>query len=180
MPEGSSDFIEPTTIVYPPRLFHTANLSWLYDGFVGACIRFELAEDARSEAKETFIPIFEALNWAASIELYLAEQLGRPLSDDLVHAIGYARNRVHHQWAAALESVQARFGPPERQGAPRSSGRTQRGVGASSTSCLPGAATEPESRPILPKLAGRDIRPTLERLRTILEQHVEGSPDTSS
>jgi hypothetical protein len=58
---------------------------------------------ARGDADEqaTFIPLFEALNWAASIDLYFLES-GTPIESDLLTALRFARNRVHHQWARAL------------------------------------------------------------------------------
>ena len=76
------------------HVFVTAPLRWLYDGYVAACARFQAAEDARREASDTFIAVFEALNWAASIELFMKEQRTEPLKDDLVHAFGLVRNRV--------------------------------------------------------------------------------------
>jgi len=57
--------------------------------------------------KETFIPLFGALNWAASIDIYFFEN-GSPIGDDLLTGVRFARNRVHHQWALAL----ARYDSP--------------------------------------------------------------------
>jgi hypothetical protein len=87
-------------------VFVAAELRWLYEGFVAAIARFQAEADARREASATFRPLFEALNWAVSIEEYMRVVRNEPLTDDLVHAFGYARNRVHHQWQHALEPVE--------------------------------------------------------------------------
>ena len=47
------------------------------------------------------MPLFEALNWAASIDLFFAEG-GNPIENDLLTGVRFARNRIHHQWAKAL------------------------------------------------------------------------------
>jgi hypothetical protein len=62
----------------------------------------------------TFQSTFEILNWASALDEYVAKNWtidgehvgwtwrGRVDDGDLVNAIRFARNRVHHQWATAL------------------------------------------------------------------------------
>lgn len=176
---------EPQTIHLPslvheraigtPRVLVTASLDWLYDGYVGACARFQAVEDARREAKETFIPLFEALNWAVSFEDLVRKQQGAPLKDDLVLAIRYARNRVHHQWAAALNAVEQRFGPVRAPGGPQILGTYVQWFWKR-LEVLPDA---PRSRPdrkgqaaYAERLADRSVRPTLRELQDIFDQHI--------
>ena len=45
-----------------------------------------------------YIPLFEALNWAGVLE-----EAARPHTDQLLSAIRFARNRVVHDWADAVE-----------------------------------------------------------------------------
>jgi hypothetical protein len=63
----------------------------------------------------TYHPLFEALNWAVALDDQTRARWspqGKPLnwgwrdkidSGDYVRAVRFARNRVHHQWADALE-----------------------------------------------------------------------------
>lgn len=63
----------------------------------------------------TYHPLFEALNWAVALDDQTAARWsprGKPLywawrdeidGGEYVRAIRFARNRVHHQWADALE-----------------------------------------------------------------------------
>jgi hypothetical protein len=88
----------------------TAEPRWLYEGYVAACARFQAIEDAHKGAEEAFSPLFEALNWAVTFE-DLMRKRGEPLEDEVVSAFRYARNRVHHQWAAALMGVGLRRRP---------------------------------------------------------------------
>jgi hypothetical protein len=85
-----------------------ALVDWMVEGYINALERLR-AETGSGDAseKETFLPLFEALNWAASIDLYLIEA-GTPIENDLLRAVRFARNRVHHQWAHAL----ARYDSP--------------------------------------------------------------------
>lgn len=109
------------------------------------------------EAKETFIPLFEALNWAVSFEDLVRKQQGAPRNDDLVLAIRYARNRVHHQWAAALNAVEQRFGLSALRADLRSSGPTSSGSGSDLKSCR---------TPLARVQTGRVRRPTPSDWRT--------------
>jgi hypothetical protein len=79
-----------------------ALVDWMAEGYIKALDRLR-SETGRGDAGErvTFLPLFEALNWAASIDRYFFEK-GRPIENDLLTAVRFARNRVHHQWALAL------------------------------------------------------------------------------
>lgn len=81
-----------------PRLIQTANKTWMENGYLEAAARFLDAVDSDSTAEETFIPLFEALNWTVSLD----ERLGRR-AEPLWRGLRFVRNRVHHQWADALE-----------------------------------------------------------------------------
>ncbi len=177
------DAPEPQTIHPPslvreratgtPRVLVTASVDWLYEGYVGACARFQEVEDARREARETFIPLFEALNWAVSFEDLIREQRDAPLEDDLVLAVRYARNRVHHQWAAALNAVEQRFGPVQAPGGSKIVG-THVEWFWKPLEVLP---DPPHWRPdrkrrtaYAERLADRSVRPTLRELQDIFDR----------
>lgn len=156
-----------------PRVLVTASSDWLYDGYVGACARFQAVEDARRDARETFIPLFEALNWAVSFEDLVRKQQNALLKDDLVLAIRYARNRVHHQWAAALNAVEQRFGPIRAPGGPQIVGTYTQWFWKP-LELLP---DPPPSRPdrkgqaaYAERLADRSVRPTLRELQDIFDR----------
>jgi hypothetical protein len=72
------------------------------EGYRGALGRLvEAVGDPEASAEQTFIPLFEALNWAASIDMFFVANQ-KPIQDDLLTAVRFARNRVHHQWGLAL------------------------------------------------------------------------------
>jgi len=59
--------------------------------------------------ERAFIPVFDALNWAVAVDDFLqreqpaAERWWREhLHGEVVRAVRFARNRVHHQWARAV------------------------------------------------------------------------------
>lgn len=66
----------------------------------------ELIRDGSAKAEDTFLPLFEALNWAASVDVYFIEAQA-PIQDSLLIGVRFARNRVHHQWADALVRVES-------------------------------------------------------------------------
>jgi hypothetical protein len=68
----------------------------MVDGYDRATARFQEACFGTSPV-DAFIPLFEALNWAASID----ERMGFPALPEL-RGLRFARNRVHHQYADAL------------------------------------------------------------------------------
>jgi hypothetical protein len=81
----------------------TVPIDWMVGGAIAALDRLLAAtRNPAASAGTVFRPLFEALNWAASIDLTLLEQ-GRPVGSDLLEGIRFARDRVHHQWALALE-----------------------------------------------------------------------------
>jgi hypothetical protein len=83
------------------------------DGFEQACGRFYAAMNG-TDRDATFIPLFDALNWAVSIDDRFQSiwKEASPRSSewwsdgfahgDTVKGVRFARNRVHHQWADAL------------------------------------------------------------------------------
>jgi hypothetical protein len=80
----------------PPMLDVTVtHRETLLLGYEQAVARFHAARLARDPAA-AFIPLFEALNWAASID----ESLGY-LDHGELQGLRFTRNRVHHQWADA-------------------------------------------------------------------------------
>jgi hypothetical protein len=165
--------IEHEREISAPRVFVTAELRWLYDGYVEACARFQAAGDAHLKPEATFIPLFETLNWAASFELFMKEQRQEPLEDDLVHAFGLARNRVHHQWAAALKLVEASLGPVQPPGGSQIVGTYGRWHWKSFDELPPSSHRDPKGEAAYPELlAGRSVRPTLRELQDIFQDHV--------
>jgi hypothetical protein len=50
-----------------PDVSGVARFEWLVDGYLRAHGRFLAALNRRESPEETFIPLFETLNWAASI-----------------------------------------------------------------------------------------------------------------
>ena len=70
-------------------------------GYRGACARFR-EETYGDSLPGLFVPLFEALNWAVALADNLKSS-GAPLDDPVVKGLRFVRNRVHHQWVAALE-----------------------------------------------------------------------------
>jgi hypothetical protein len=140
----------------------------LLDGFARACERFRIAEDARLDSHETFIPIFEALNWAVSLEDHMRIQREQPLSGDLVRGFRCVRNRVHHQWAAALEPIDIptptilfqfpwwHWKPLDRLPEPS-----------------PGHQKEDEDKAYVAKLAGKPVGDALQALQSVFDQRIK-------
>lgn len=94
----------------------TVKFETLLNGYIAAHDRFKearLTQDAEAASQ----PLFEALNWAVVMDDHVrlnwrpeGELLGYPWRDRLddesgaiVKGIRFARNRVHHQWADALQ-----------------------------------------------------------------------------
>jgi hypothetical protein len=85
----------------------------LLAGFNAAYARFMESGRMSTEPADAFLPIFEALSWAASLDHRLGVDLSAtrrrdwnwhakfPQSDVLL-GVRYARNAVHHQWSDAL------------------------------------------------------------------------------
>jgi hypothetical protein len=82
-----------------PMTNNEAPLPWMVEGCLAAVERLRVeTQRGDADAKDTFFPSFEALNWAASIDLFLFEN-GAAVENDLLTGVRFARNRVHHQWA---------------------------------------------------------------------------------
>jgi hypothetical protein len=85
----------------------------LLAGYEQACQRFYSAMNG-TDSDATFIPLFEALSWAVSIDSRFQgwweaapTNPAKWWSDGFIHGdtvkgVRFARNRVHHQWADAL------------------------------------------------------------------------------
>lgn len=67
---------------------------------------YERIKDAKNQKEklEVFLALFETLNWIVTIDYKLQEKekewykkFGK--DGEVVKALRYARNRVHHQWA---------------------------------------------------------------------------------
>jgi hypothetical protein len=103
-----------------------ATLTVLLDGYRAACRRFDGARKELDEAAG-FRAMFEALAWAVSIDEVIGHRwapegkaLGwawreRVPGAELMSALRFARNRVHHHWAAALEMSGADAWYPPRE-----------------------------------------------------------------
>jgi hypothetical protein len=76
----------------------SADYVWLVDGYRRAHARFTDTKDQR-ERKERFVPLFETLNWVVAI----MDSEPKFWRDEIVVALRFARNSVHHQLADALE-----------------------------------------------------------------------------
>lgn len=152
----------------------------MIDGCLAALARLVSAtQDPDSGPYETFVPAFEALNWAASIDLWY-EEGGAPIGDEPLRAMRFARNRVHHQWALA-------FVRQDWPGAPTVAGdRDRYGRGGMSRvigpppgfywTWKPVADLPPPDRPdrtgerLYEKhLANGQVEPTLQALNPVLE-----------
>ena len=75
---------------------------WLMDGFVEARARFQAAVDRDARPEDTFIPLFEALSWIHTIDDFLKNR-GIKDEESLRRGFRFVRNRVHHQWADAID-----------------------------------------------------------------------------
>ena len=94
----------------------------VFTGYAQAFTRFHAAAVGR-DAAAAFIPLFEALNWAAALDWRIGAHWtpdgGEPLRDewpdrlgnaDLMYGVRFVRNSIHHQWSDALGVDQgARF-----------------------------------------------------------------------
>jgi hypothetical protein len=95
-----------------------ATLKILLDGYRAACGRFDAARKEFDEVAG-FRAIFEALEWAVSIDGVIGHRWapeGQPLGRDwrervpgaeAMDGLRFARTRVYHHWAAALEISRA-------------------------------------------------------------------------
>jgi hypothetical protein len=70
----------------------------LVSGYRAAVARFTAAVDRHDPPEETYLPLFEALNWAVSLD----DRLKHP-DVEVAGGLRWARNLAHHQRAEALE-----------------------------------------------------------------------------
>jgi hypothetical protein len=157
-----------------PRVFVTAGPEWMIEGYIRALGRFRDAVGLRGEPIETFLPLFEALNWAASVIEHLQDADPARCTREM-QGVRYVRNRVHHDWAAAL--VARDFPGPPALTAAGGRGR-DRGGGATYTRGLisdwfwkpldnlpPAERPDPVGEPAYVKLlANRQAREVLEEI----------------
>ena len=71
----------------------------LYAGFEQAFARWQKVEKATIEPTRTFVPLFEVLQWSSCID----ERLKLPTWAPDLRGLRWARHRVYHDWALALE-----------------------------------------------------------------------------
>lgn len=96
--------VEHERAVFTPHVSTSATLAWLVDGYTAARARLRAAAAPHPpDPRATFQPMFETLNWAVTIDDYARCRQKRPFDDKVLAGIRFARNRVHHQWADALE-----------------------------------------------------------------------------
>jgi hypothetical protein len=81
----------------------SARPDWLVRGYRAALRRFDDTTGSR-DPEERFIPIFEALNWAAAMLDPNSSLRASLITDHIVRGLRFARNRVHHDWAEAIEA----------------------------------------------------------------------------
>jgi hypothetical protein len=105
---GSRQVISPGSVpsgerVGAPSMSSVATREWLIGGYAQALARLtESAYRMDPDARHTFWPMFETLNWSTSVEDYLHDK-GEHLDDPIARGLRFVRNRVHHAWAAALD-----------------------------------------------------------------------------
>ena len=83
----------------PGATLRTVTLDVLYEGFEQAFERWQVVQYAPADPLKTFIPLFEVLEWAACID----ERWGYEKASKELRGLRWARNRVYHGWALALE-----------------------------------------------------------------------------
>jgi hypothetical protein len=88
----------------------------MFEGFAHAELRFVTAAN-QGGSTETFIALFEALNWAVALDDRAGKHWtpeGKPLGwewrekvrgAEIMRGVRFARNHVHHQWSDALEAT---------------------------------------------------------------------------
>ena len=95
----------------------------MFEGYAAAADRFQRAART-SDTVATFIPLFEALNWAVALDERTGKHWtpeGKPLGWDwrekisdagIMRGVRFIRNSVHHDWSDALELHQGGVVPP--------------------------------------------------------------------
>jgi hypothetical protein len=72
--------------------------AWLVAGFHEAHDRFNVAAQQPNKPDRLFIPLFDALNWAGTLE-----EKSRSHTDPVLMALRFVRDRVLHDRADAVE-----------------------------------------------------------------------------
>jgi hypothetical protein len=91
------------------RVYQSAPEDWLVAGYGLALARLRAAFERCGEPRDTFLPLFEALNYAATL---IEKRRDRGEEVSLVmHGVRYARNRVHHHWGMAVEGRDVLLAP---------------------------------------------------------------------
>jgi hypothetical protein len=115
-----------------PYADNIVTFGMLLRGYAQAFERFSLATRERDEVT-TFVPLFEALNWAVALDDRCAQHWapeGEPLGfawrdrvtgAEVMRGVRWARNGVHHQWSDALVVEEGRQ-YPKRYPSPITSG----------------------------------------------------------
>jgi hypothetical protein len=92
-----------------------ATFKAMFDGYVDALNRFDAAVNTADPVK-TYVPLFEALNWAYVLDdrtarYFAPDGKGKPLgwgwrkripNADIMDGVRFARNSVQHKWSDAL------------------------------------------------------------------------------
>lgn len=144
-----------------------AQYEWLLEGYRRSLGRFRDIAYEEVPPVESFIPLFEALNWAATIAL----RLGVGQKPDLLRALEYARNAVHHDWLQALLLTPRGFGE---------GGYGEGYFGGSiwrwkpSEQLVPDQADRDREPVYRTLLADRPAISTLRALEELLPEHAEG------
>jgi hypothetical protein len=144
-------------------------LAWIREGFARALARFgDVAYDETKAPGETFIPLFETLNWAASFDDWIDAHAGST-KPPLLQAVVWARNAVHHEWVDALESGPRVYGEG-RYGEGTYGGYVWRWRPLGRMSLEP--RTKPDKREPLyaDLLAGKSALDTLRKLGELLDR----------
>ena len=77
-----------------------APIALMVAGYRGAVDRLTtVLRNADANADDAFVPLFEALNWAASIDLFLVD-VGTPVQDDLLTGVRFLVVRCTTRLAA--------------------------------------------------------------------------------
>jgi hypothetical protein len=91
-----------------------AQRDWLIEGFTRAYDRLkaEVSKGDSADPMEMFIPLFEALHWSAALaDRIPGTKFKTGREHDVRDGIKFARNRVGHHWARAIELRDVPFAP---------------------------------------------------------------------
>jgi hypothetical protein len=165
----------PTTTVLLSDSLFRAGPATMLKGYKAAVDRYLEAAQQDTDFGATFRPLFEALNWAVSTRDLLKSE-GRPVRSRLANALGFARDRVHHDWAGALQP--RRF--PVAATAPIAPGYSLTLSGHSvewfwkpvEELPPPSGGRQKDEKAYRDLLAGRPAYGTLMELYALFEQHI--------